>query len=97
MKMKPTSQHDRPSSSQLSIPSPTRSLEERLAARPGLRRRVEAILDVAERDGASGCTADEAEAHAIEQVRALGLELMQGWAAEATEVATKRACWQACA
>lgn len=73
-----------------SPPSTPRTLEERLAVRPHLRRRFEVILELAERDAASGCTADEAEAHVREQVRALGQELLQGWAAEATEAATRR-------
>jgi hypothetical protein len=74
----------------LSQPSTPRSLDERLAARPHLRRRFEVILEVAERDATSGCTADEAEAHVREQVRALGQELLQGWAGEATEQAVRR-------
>lgn len=89
MKPNPTSQHDGRSLSESSIPT-SASLEQRLILRPDLRRRIEAILDVAERDATSGCTADEAEAHVIEQVRALGHELLQGWAAEATQAATQR-------
>jgi len=57
-----------------------RSLERRLAAHPPLRRRVEALLDIVEHDIASGCTADEAETHVREQLRALGQESLQHWA-----------------
>ena len=90
MKPNPSSQHTGSSLAKPSLSPIPRSLEQRLAARPRLRRRIEAILAVAERDATSGCTADEAEAHVREQVRALGQELLQGWAGEATEAATAR-------
>jgi len=57
-----------------------RSLEQRLAAHPPLRRRVEALLDIVEQDIVSGCTADEAETHVREQLRVLGQESLQHWA-----------------
>ena len=66
----------------------TRSLDERLAARPQLRQRFERILDIVERDGQSGCTADEAELRVRDQIRALAQEVLQHWAEEAAAVAT---------
>jgi hypothetical protein len=70
------------------------TLEQRLAARPHLRQRIETILDTLERDIANGVTADEAEAHAREQVRALGQELLQDWAGRSAQQAATRAAAQ---
>ena len=84
--------HPSPSSA-LPVGEPARALTlgQRLAARPQLRQRVETILDVLEQDLASGVTADQAEAHAREQVRALGQELLQDWAGRSAEQAARRA------
>lgn len=57
-----------------------RSLEERLKDNPILRKRVESILDLAENADGKFKTADEAEEHAIEELRRLGNELLQEWA-----------------
>ena len=57
------------------------SLEERLAAHPELRARFEQILALVEDVDGQVTTADEAEERAIEQVRRLGHEMLQEWAA----------------
>jgi len=69
----------------------TRSLDERLAARPQLRQRFEQILDIVERDSQSGCTADEAELRVRDQTRALAQEVLQHWAEDSAIFATARA------
>ena len=66
----------------------TRSLEQRLAAHPQLYQRVAAIVDIVEREIASGCTADEAEAKVRDQLRSLGQEVLQLWAGGTAEHAT---------
>ncbi|HBZ57161.1 MAG TPA: hypothetical protein DEO88_17280 [Syntrophobacteraceae bacterium] len=57
-----------------------RSLEERLQEHPGLCKRLESILDIAENADGALKTADEAEQRAIEELRRLGNELIQQWA-----------------
>lgn len=54
-------------------------LLQRISNHPGLRERVEEILDIAENRGGRAETADEAEELAIEAVRRLGRELMGEW------------------
>ena len=56
------------------------SLDERFASRPQLRRRLLKIADMMDQAIAEGCTADEAEARAIEQIRQLGNEVLTEWA-----------------
>lgn len=58
----------------------TRLLAERLAQYPELQARLEEILALVENSQGDANTADEAEERAIEQVRRLGQEIMQGWA-----------------
>lgn len=58
------------------------SLEQRMAKRPHVLARFHAIADMLDQAVAAGCTADEAEDRAIEQVRQLGRELMGDWAQE---------------
>jgi hypothetical protein len=53
---------------------------ERLEAHPELRERFEEILDIAENSSDKLITADEAEEKTIEEVKKLGLEVMQEWA-----------------
>jgi hypothetical protein len=65
-----------------------------LAARPHLRQRCETILDVLEQDIADGVTADQAEAPARDQVRALGQERLHDWAVRSAAPATDRALVQ---
>ena len=56
------------------------SLDERFASRPALRRRLLSIADMIDQAVAEGCTAHEAEARAIGQIRQLGNEVLSDWA-----------------
>jgi len=69
------------------------SLDECFADKPHLRRRLLEISDMIERLVAQGCTAHEAEAKAIEQIRKLGNGILTEWAekSEAAAVAKARA------
>jgi hypothetical protein len=70
-----------------------RSLDECFADKPHLRRRLLEISDMVDVLVAKGCTAHEAEAKAIEQIRKLGNGILTEWAekAEAAAVAKVRA------
>ena len=68
-----------------------RSLDERFGQRPHVRERLHRIADMMDQALAEGCSADEAEARAIEQVRQLGRELMQDWAQQKEEMSRKQA------
>lgn len=57
-------------------------LEQRMARRPHVLARFHSIADMLDQAVAQGCTADAAEARAIEQVRQLGGELLGDWAEE---------------
>lgn len=57
-----------------------RSVAERLDKHPELKERFEMILDIVENVGGDVEKADEAERRAIEAVRQLGNEIVQGWA-----------------
>jgi len=59
-----------------------KSLEERLKAHPDLQKRIETILDIVEDESDDVKTADEAEQRTIEELRQLGSEVMQNWAAK---------------
>lgn len=59
-----------------------RSLEQRMAKRPHVLARFHAIADLMDQAVAAGCTADEAERRAMEQVQHLGRELLGDWAQE---------------
>jgi len=60
------------------------SLDERFISRPHLRRRLLMIADMVDQAVAEGCTAHEAEARAIEQIRKLGQEVLKDWAENPT-------------
>lgn len=67
------------------IPKNTKSsspLDARFASRPQVYARLQKIADMMDQAIAEGCTADEAEARAIEQVQKLGGELLGDWASE---------------
>ena len=72
---------------------PSRSLDECFADKPHLRQRLLEISDMIGALVAQGCTAHEAEARAIEQVRQLGNGILTEWAqkSEAAAVAKARA------
>lgn len=63
-----------------------RSLDERFADKPHVRRRLLEIADLLEELVAQGGTAHEAEARAIPEIRKLGQGLLTEWA-EKTEAA----------
>jgi hypothetical protein len=67
------------------------SLEQRMVGRPHVLARFHALADLMDQAVAQGCTADEAEARAIEQVRQLGGELLKDWAREQQEGSLVRA------
>lgn len=62
-----------------------RSLDERFRAHPQSYERLQAIADMMEASIAAGCSADEAEERAIEEMRKLGNALMSDWAQEAQQ------------
>ena len=55
------------------------SVAERLERHPALKARMERMLDVVENASGDVHRADEAERLAIEEVRQMGLEVMQDW------------------
>lgn len=67
------------------------SLEQRMANRPQVLARFHSIADMMDQAVAQGCTADEAEERAIEQVRQLGRELLGDWAQEQQDGSLARA------
>jgi hypothetical protein len=67
------------------------SLDRRLADHPRLRQRFLAIADMVGQAIQEGCTADEAEARTIEQIRKLGQEVLTEWAEKAAPQASQRA------
>ena len=69
----------------------TPPLEQRLAKRPHVLARFHLIADMMDQAVAAGCTADEAEERAIEQVRQLGGELLGDWAQEQQDGSLARA------
>ena len=58
------------------------SLDARFTKRPHVYARLRQIADMMDQAITEGCTADEAEAQAVEQIRHLGRDLMNDWAAE---------------
>ena len=60
---------------------PKESLEDRLRKHPALRARLEALLDMVEDESGQFERADEAEEFLISQLRAMGQEVLQEWAA----------------
>jgi hypothetical protein len=67
------------------------SLDKRFANRPRLRQRLLSIADMIDQAVAEGCTAHEAEARAIEQIRKLGNELLTDWAEKSEQDAVGKA------
>jgi L-serine deaminase len=57
-----------------------RSLDERFKSRPQVYARLQQIADMMDQAMAQGCTADQAEAMTVEQIRKLGGELLSDWA-----------------
>jgi len=68
---------------ELPLPKQTApSLDARFASRPAAYARLQQIADMMDQAIADGCTADEAEAQAVEQIRHLGRDLLSDWAQE---------------
>lgn len=67
------------------------SLDQRFAHRPRLRQRLLSIADMIDQAVAEGCTAHEAEARAIKQIRQLGNELLTDWAEKSEQEALRKA------
>ena len=61
------------------------ALVQRLEANPLLKARISRILDLAENTDGEVITADEAEERAIQELRKLGQELLQGWGQRVAE------------
>jgi hypothetical protein len=57
------------------------SLEERLRKHPALRARLETLLDMVEDESGQFQRADDAEEFLITQLRSMGQEVLQEWAA----------------
>jgi hypothetical protein len=57
-------------------------LDARFASRPQVYARLQKIADMLDQAIAEGCTADEAEERAMEQLQKLGGELLGDWASE---------------
>lgn len=55
------------------------TVADRLERHPAIKARMERILDVVENTSGDVRRADEAERRAIEEIRQMGLELMQSW------------------
>jgi hypothetical protein len=67
------------------VPEPKKSrppLDDRFASRPKVYERLQQIADMMDQAIAEGCTADEAEGRAMEQIQKLGGELLGDWANE---------------
>lgn len=61
---------------------PRLPLDIRFASRPQVYERLQQIADMMDQAIAGGCTADEAEEGAMEQIQKLGGELLADWADE---------------
>lgn len=72
--------------------STSRSLDECFADKPHLRQRLVEISDMIDKLVAQGCTAHEAEARAIEQIRKLGNSILTEWAEKFEQAASTQAC-----
>ena len=68
-----------------------RSLDECFADKPHLRQRLLEISDLIDSLVAQGCTAHEAEARAIEEIRKLGHGILTEWAEKAEQAAFAKA------
>jgi 4-aminobutyrate aminotransferase-like enzyme len=72
-------------------PKPTRSLDECFADKPHVRQRLLEISDMIESLVAQGCSAHEAEARAIEEIRKLGQGILVEWADKSEQAAVAKA------
>lgn len=65
-------------------------LLEKLNSNPGLKKRVEEILNIAHNSSGELITADQAEEKTIEEVQKLGREVLREWAMNQHETVAKR-------
>jgi hypothetical protein len=70
---------------------PTRSLDECFADKPHVRQRLLEISDMIDSLVAQGCSAHEAEARAIEEIRKLGNGILTEWADKSEKAAVAKA------
>jgi hypothetical protein len=73
---------------------PQRSLDECFADKPHVRQRLLEISDMIDSLVAQGCTAHEAEARAIQEIRRLGNGILTEWADKSQKAAVDKACAQ---
>jgi hypothetical protein len=69
----------------------TSSLDERFADKPHMRQRLLEIADMIDTLVAQGCTAHEAEARAIVEIRKLGQGILTEWAEKSEQAAVAKA------
>ena len=67
-----------------------KELAEKLAKYPDLKQRIEEMLAIAENSHQEILLADVAEERVIDVVRGMGRELMQNWAVQRSNQASKR-------
>ena len=67
------------------------SLDQRFADKPHVRQRLLEIADLIDELVAQGCTAHEAEARAIEEIRKLGQGILTEWAEKCESAAVAKA------
>ena len=72
-------------------PNPNQSLDERFADKPHMRQRLLEIADMIDELVDQGCTAHEAEARAIEEIRKLGNGILTEWAHKSESAAVAKA------
>jgi hypothetical protein len=72
-------------------PNPNRSLDACFADKPHLRQRLLEISDMIDALVAQGCTAHEAEAKAIDEIRKLGNGILTEWAEKSQAAALAKA------
>ena len=68
-----------------SLSQEDKALLNQLNRQPNLKKRIQAILSIAEDDGEGIVKADEAENRIIEEVRRMGNETLTGWAESRAE------------
>ena len=73
------------------LPHRPRSLDQCFADKPHLRGRLFEISDMVDELVAQGCSAHEAEARAIEQIRKLGNGVLTDWAEKSEQAAQVKA------
>lgn len=73
------------------LPNNPRSLDECFADKPHMRQRLFEISDMVDELVAQGCSAHEAEARAIEQIRKLGNGVLTDWAKKSEQQARAKA------